>query len=113
LWPAMSMFMVGAIVPVVNGPILAIFQATIDPEVQGRVFSMIGSLAALAAPVGLMLAAPIAELVGVRAWYLAGAVAAVTMGVTGLFSSRVLSIEEPPAAAAASANVSASERAPS
>ncbi len=109
LWPGVSMFLVGALVPIVNGPILAIFQATIEPRLQGRVFSMVGSLSALAAPLGLMLAAPIAELLGVRVWYLAGAMAAVTMGMTGLFSRGVLSIEEAPVAVAGCPNVAAAE----
>jgi hypothetical protein len=45
-WPLAAMVSVGVIVPLVNGPVHAILQATIAPEYQGRVFALLGSLAA-------------------------------------------------------------------
>ena len=74
-----AMFAAGVFVPMVNGPIQAVIQATVAADHQGRVLSLMGSLAALTAPVGLILAAPVAELLGVRAWYLAGAAACALM----------------------------------
>ena len=50
--------------PLVNGPILAILQTTIEPHMQGRFFSTMTSVAGLAAPIGLMLAGPVAERLG-------------------------------------------------
>ncbi len=64
--------------PMTNMP-----QATVAPEFQGRVFTLYGSLASIAAPVGLALAAPVADLLGVRIWYAAGGVACLLMGVGG------------------------------
>jgi len=93
VWPAVGMFAVGWMVPTVNGPIVAVLQATIDPALQGRVFSLFGSLATLAAPLGLMVAAPVAELIGVRAWYVGGAVASMAMGFAGFASRSILRIE--------------------
>src|SRR5262245_6372853 len=85
LWALMSMACVGLIVPLVNGPVFAILQATIAPDYQGRVFSLIGSLAGAAAPLGLILAAPVAEIAGVAIWYLAGGAACTAMGIAGFF----------------------------
>jgi DHA3 family macrolide efflux protein-like MFS transporter len=101
-----AMLLVGFSVPAVNGPVLAILQATVSPAYQARVFSLMGSLAGASAPVGLLLAAPVAELVGVRAWYLAGGVMCLAMAATGLLSSSLMDIERPvedQAAAAATA----------
>ena len=42
LWALVSMSCVGLIVPLVNGPVYAILQATIAPDYQGRVFSLVG-----------------------------------------------------------------------
>jgi DHA3 family macrolide efflux protein-like MFS transporter len=85
---------VGLIVPLVNGPVFAILQATIAPDYQGRVFSLIGSLAGAAAPLGLIVAAPVADIVGVGVWYLAGGFACVAMGIAGFFAPALMRIED-------------------
>jgi hypothetical protein len=46
------------------------------------------------APLGLAVAAPVAELFGVRAWYAAGGIACVAMGVLGFFLPSLARIEE-------------------
>jgi len=90
-----AMLFVGLIVPFVNGPIQAILQATIAAEYQGRVFTLIGSLAAMTAPLGLLVAAPVAEMAGVRAWYLSGGIVCFAMGIVGFFLPSLLRIEAP------------------
>jgi DHA3 family macrolide efflux protein-like MFS transporter len=94
LWALISMACVGLIAPLVNGPVFAILQATIAPDYQGRVFSLIGSLAGAAAPIGLIMAAPVAEIVGVGAWYLAAGMACVAMGIAGFFAPALMRIED-------------------
>jgi DHA3 family macrolide efflux protein-like MFS transporter len=94
LWAVVSMSCVGLIVPLVNGPVFAILQATIAPSYQGRVFSLIGSLAGAAAPLGLIAAAPVAEVAGVGIWYFAGGLACAAMGVAGFFAPALMKIEE-------------------
>jgi DHA3 family macrolide efflux protein-like MFS transporter len=88
---------VGLLVPFANGPIQAILQATIATGYQGRVFTLMGSIAGTTAPLGLLLAAPVAETVGVRAWYLAGGLVCAAMGVAGFFLPSLMRIEEQPA----------------
>jgi len=94
-WALGAMFAVGFTVPLVNGPVHAIIQATVAPEMQGRVFTLIGSLAGATAPIGLLFAAPLAELAGVGTWYLAGGVMCVVMAVTGFMAPALMRIEEP------------------
>ncbi len=91
-----AMLVVGLTVPFANGPIQAILQATIAADYQGRVFTLVGSLAAATAPLGLLLAAPVAEMVGVRAWYVTGGLVCLTMGVAGFFLPSLMRIEESP-----------------
>ncbi len=93
-WALTGMAAVGLVVPLVNGPVSAILQATIAPEFQGRVFALLGSLAGATAPIGLLVAAPVAELVGVRTWYLAGGAMCVVMGIVGWLSPALMRIEE-------------------
>ena len=94
------MLVVGLIAPFAHGPIQAILQATIAADYQGRVFTLVGSLAAATAPLGLLLAAPVAEMVGVRAWYVTGGLVCLSMGVAGFFLPSLMRIEESPEAVA-------------
>ena len=107
LWALVSMACVGLIAPLVNGPVYAILQATIAPDYQGRVFSLVGSLAGAAAPLGLIVAAPVAEIVGVGVWYLAAGIACVAMGIAGFFSPALMGIEDGTAEGVASMRVDA------
>jgi DHA3 family macrolide efflux protein-like MFS transporter len=91
---AAALLTVGLMVPFCNGPIYAILQATIEPAFQGRVFSLLGSLALATAPFGLLLAAPIASFAGVRAWFLAGGVICLGMGAVGFLVPALIRIEE-------------------
>ena len=43
------------------------FQDAVEPAVQGRVFALVGAMSVAGRPIGLMLTAPLAALVGVRA----------------------------------------------
>lgn len=94
-----AMLAIGLIIPFVNGPIQAILQATIAAEYQGRVFTLVGSIAGVMAPLGLLLAAPVAELAGVRAWYVTAGLVCVAMGVAGFLLPALLRIEAPHATA--------------
>lgn len=65
---------------IVNGPMLAILQSVVAPEVQGRVLSLVGSLSAALAPLGLLVAGPVADAIGVQTWYVIGGVATLLLG---------------------------------
>jgi MFS transporter, DHA3 family, macrolide efflux protein len=91
---AVAFFLVGANNSLVNGPFHAIFQATVAPEMQGRVFTLIGSLAAGMAPLGLIIAGPVADWLGVQTWYLIGGLVTLSMGVFGFFVPMILRVED-------------------
>ena len=91
------MFLVGACAAVANGSIAAVFQATVAPEYQGRVFTLMASVATAMTPVGLVLATPIADLTGVRTWYLAGGMACTILGAAAFLVRPILEMEGVPA----------------
>jgi DHA3 family macrolide efflux protein-like MFS transporter len=93
-WAIAVAFCAAFTIPLVNGPIQAIMQATVAPEMQGRVFTLAGSIASAMAPVGLILAGPLADTLGIRSWYvIAGAICVLT-GLAGNFIPAVMTIEE-------------------
>jgi len=69
-----SMALFGLVQPLANGPILAIIQARVAPEMQGRVMGFMGSMAGAIAPLGLLLAGPISDRFGLQSWYFAAGV---------------------------------------
>jgi MFS transporter, DHA3 family, macrolide efflux protein len=96
-WPATAaIFAVGLMLPLVNGPIQAILQTTIEPHMQGRFFSTMTSVAGLAAPIGLMLAGPVAELLGVRSWFIGGGIVCVIMAGAMTQIRSILDMEDSP-----------------
>ncbi len=100
------MFVLGALLPLVNGPIQAILQATVAPGFQGRVFALYGSIAGATTPIGLALAAPVAQLAGVRAWYWAGGIVCVCAAVAGLLIPAIFHLEDQEQAFTGSARTS-------
>lgn len=75
------------------GALSAVFQATVAPEFQGRVFTLMASVATAMTPVGLLLATPIAELAGVRLWYVAGGVVCAASGAAALLVRSIVEME--------------------
>jgi DHA3 family macrolide efflux protein-like MFS transporter len=60
------LFLSGVSMPITNGTVLATMQTVVAPEMQGRVFTLTGSLASVAAPLALLMAGPAADWIGVR-----------------------------------------------
>lgn len=80
-----------------NGPLGALLQAKIPAEIQGRVFAAFSSLIMIASPVGMLLAAPVADRFGVAAMYTISGVVCLLFGLTGLLVKKVatLDLQEP------------------
>ena len=98
-WLAIAMmFSTGFLQPLTNGPIFAILQATVAPNMQGRVFTVVGSLSAAITPLSLLVAGPIADAVGIQIWYIIGGIACVLVGVIAVFIPAVVNIEQSPQA---------------
>lgn len=89
-----GMGLTGFMNPITNGPILSILQSRVAPEMQGRVFTVLNSLASAMSPLGLLAAAPVAESFGIRAWFLLGGLSCLLLAVLGLMLPSVMKIED-------------------
>jgi MFS transporter, DHA3 family, macrolide efflux protein len=96
-----AMFVASAMQVLTNGPIMALLQATVAPEMQGRVFSLVTALASAMAPIGLLVAGPLADALGVRTWYVVAGSVGVLLGVVGFFIPGLMHLEDQAAATVA------------
>lgn len=87
-------FVIGFAGPIVNGPLIAVFQGTVDPAMQGRVFTLINSVAGAMSPIGLLIAGPVGDLFGVRVWFLISGVFVALMGVVAFFIPVIVHVED-------------------
>jgi DHA3 family macrolide efflux protein-like MFS transporter len=98
LWmPATGMFFVGAAAAMINGAIMAILQSQVAANFQGRLFTLLGSIAGAITPLALLLAAPVAELFGIRFWYVAGGACCLLLAVAASFIQAITGMEDNPA----------------
>jgi MFS transporter, DHA3 family, macrolide efflux protein len=88
------MFVLGAALPITNGPLQAVVQVVVAPDMQGRVFGLASSISGAMTPVGLILAGPLADLIGVRSWYVGAGIVTILMGVTAFFIPAIMHLED-------------------
>ena len=69
-----------------NGPLNAIVQAAVDPSMQGRVITLLSSLATAMSLLGLIVAGPISDLISIQIWYIVGSIVTLGFGIGGFFS---------------------------
>ena len=93
LMAVVGAFIVGSAIALTNGPIMAIFQSRIEPDMQGRVFTLLGSLSAAMTPLGLIIAGPAADAFGVQSWFIVGGFVTLLMGIIGLVTPLIINVE--------------------
>jgi DHA3 family macrolide efflux protein-like MFS transporter len=98
-----SMFLVGVSIVVTNGPIQAILQAKVEPGMQGRVQSLMGTGCMAIAPVALALAGPVTDRLGFAVWYGAAGVVCLAMAALTGAIKPLMDLGRLPAAAAGAA----------
>jgi DHA3 family macrolide efflux protein-like MFS transporter len=89
-----GMALAGLMSPIVNGSIFALLQSTVPPMKQGRVFTIVMSGTAVMAPIGLAIAGPLSDLLGIRAWFISGGLSIILMGVGAFFVPSIMNLEE-------------------
>jgi len=94
LLAVVGMGLTGLMNALANGPLHAIMQTNVPPEVQGRVFTVLNSMTSAMSPLGMIAAAPIAEIFGIRAWFFIGAIGALLMGIVGLLTPAIINLED-------------------
>lgn len=81
-------FLMGLTGAFFNVPYMAYIQRTVPEELMGKVISLSTSAMGLAMPIGLILAGPVSETLGVSAWFLISGIAMVFVGVLCYFITR-------------------------
>jgi len=89
-----SMFLAGLMNPLINGPLFAILQSVVTPAMQGRVFTLVGSLATAMMPLSLAVAGPVSDLIGVRVWFILGGTTLALLGAGAFLIPAILRLEE-------------------
>ncbi len=94
-WMALaSMLVVGLMIPLIDGPIMAILQGTVAPEMQGRVFTLMSSLLWITSPFSLAVAGPVTDWLGIQVWYVTAGVLCGVIGLVGFFAPAIANIEQ-------------------
>jgi len=83
---------------ITNGSAFALLQTAVAPELQGRVFTVVGSLAGAISPLALAIGGPLADGLGVRALYLIAGGAQILLALAGLLIPVILTLEQETAA---------------
>lgn len=78
-------FVVGITLPMANGPLQAVIQVSVSPEMQGRVFSLLASAASAMTPLGMAVAGPVADIIGIRTWLVVAGVVTALAGIVAFF----------------------------
>jgi DHA3 family macrolide efflux protein-like MFS transporter len=89
-----GMLFVGTMIAFADGPLMALLQTVVPPDKQGRVFTVVMSVANLATPLGLAIAGPISDKLGIHVLYILSGVACIATALAGLLTPAVMHIEE-------------------
>jgi DHA3 family macrolide efflux protein-like MFS transporter len=97
VWLALiGLFLGAAMNAMSNAALVALLQQSIAPDMQGRVFSLGGSLANAATPLGMAIAGPLVDAIGVRTLYVVVGVLYVLVGVGAFFVPLIVRFGEDP-----------------
>jgi DHA3 family macrolide efflux protein-like MFS transporter len=88
-----GMAFAGVMNPITNGPLGALLQTIVRKDMQGRVMSLVNSAATAMTPLGLLIAGPVSDVIGIRTWFWIAGVVTLIMGVAGFFMPIVMNVE--------------------
>jgi DHA3 family macrolide efflux protein-like MFS transporter len=80
--------------PIANGSLMAVLQVIVPADMQGRVFTLLQSAAGAMIPLGLVIAGPLAEVLGVQIWFLFAGIAMAVMGIGALFVPAITRLDD-------------------
>ena len=94
-WVAVgAMFCAGVLAPMAVGSFQAIQQAIVPPGIQGRVFTLARSGMDVMSPLGMLVAGPVADAMGVQGWYTLTGGVIVVLAVGAFFMPSLIKLEE-------------------
>ena len=83
----------GLMLPFANGPIGALMQSIVRPDMQGRVTALLNSGATAIAPLGLLIAGPFSDWIGIRVWFWAGGILCILIALSAFFRPVIMNVE--------------------
>ncbi len=89
-----GIFIAGLMNVLMNGPAFALLQSVVDPDMQGRVLSLVISLASAMTPIGLAIAGPLADKTGVNTMFIFASIVFVISGLFTLINPDMRNIED-------------------
>ena len=84
----------GLMIPIANGPVGALMQSIVRPDMQGRVMSLLNSGATAIAPLGLLIAGPFSDWLGIRVWFWVGGILCVLIAAAAFFVPSIMNVED-------------------
>jgi DHA3 family macrolide efflux protein-like MFS transporter len=91
-----SLGLLGFMLPIANGPLQAIMQSRVPAEMQGRVMGVTASICTAMMPLSMLIAAPVAEFLGLRVWYWLGGSLVMLVGAAAFFVPAIRALEQGP-----------------
>jgi len=89
-----SSAIMGFMSPIANGPLHAILQARVAPDMQGRVFTLISAGATAMMPLAMIIAGPVSDWLGIRIWFIFGGTATILGGLLAFANHEITHIED-------------------
>ena len=86
--------LIGFVAPIANGSLTAVIQAITPPDKQGRVLALYQSITGLMTPLGLAIAGPVGDVVGVPPLLVLAGIVGAMMGAGALFIPAIVQIED-------------------
>lgn len=80
--------------PIANGPLTAIMQTCVPPEMQGRVMGLTNSICVAMMPLSMIVVVPVAELLGITVWFWAGGVLTMLIGFAATFNADIMNLDK-------------------
>ena len=83
-----------AMIPMIRGSVMAIFQSGVPPELQGRVFTLMASAVSVMAPLGLAIGGPLADAFGVRTLFIVAGAGCLVIALVWALTPTIMHLEE-------------------
>jgi DHA3 family macrolide efflux protein-like MFS transporter len=90
-----GVFVLGVMNPIANGPLFALLQSRVEPSYQGRVTTVVNSLATGLTPLSLAVAGPLSDKYGIQTWFVLGGVLCLIIPVLMLTIRPVVALDDP------------------
>jgi len=89
-----SLFLGAAMNSIMVGSVRALGQSVIPPELQGRIFAISLTIVTGMTPIGLAIAGPAVDHIGVRIWFLIGGFVTMILGIVPFFVPVIMEVEK-------------------